>query len=245
MRSLSDATGQTVAKRIRIDKGVALQSYHSVIPVETIAAINEMIDRSFGNTPQRAQSGETAAELIRRGDAFKKLEETICADAREKAAKTGQIDLPLKPFHVLRCASKASGAESNNRHYDSHLLTFLIPLQLAPDGISNGDLVMYRRPRLSVTTPGNMICKMRHGFLRSLPLTCRRWLTLRDLRVGNCARIPVQVGSVYAFNGFAIQHGNLDVEVGQRRTLLIHYYDPGHSLGLSEKLRRERIPAPR
>jgi hypothetical protein len=245
MHSLSDARGQTVAKRIRIDKGVALQSFHSVIPAEIIAEINEVIDRSFGNTPLRAQSGEIAAELIRRGDAFRQLEEAICSDARAKAAKFGQIDLPLKPFHVLRCASKATGAESNNRHYDSHLLTLLIPLQLAPDGVSNGDLVMYRRPRLSVSTPGNVVCKMRHGFLRSLPLTWRRWLTLHDLRRGNCARIPVQVGSVYAFNGFAIQHGNLDVEVGQRRTLLIHYYDPGHSLGLSEMLRRGRIPAKR
>ena len=245
MRSLSDALGQTVAKRIRIEEGVALRSFHGVIPIETIAAINEIIDRSFGDTPQRTRSGEIAAELIRRGEVFRKLEETICDEARERAANLGQIDLPLKPFHVLRCASKDSGAESNNRHYDSHLLTFLIPLQLAPDGISNGDLVMYRHPRLSVTTPGNMICKMRHGFLRSLPLYCRRWLTLRDLRRGRCSRIPVQVGSVYAFNGFAIQHGNLDVEVGQRRTLLIHYYDPGHSLGLSDKLRRERIPTPR
>lgn len=231
-----------MVKRIRIDKGVALKAFHSVIPMETIAAINEVITRSFGDTPIRSQSGEIAAEMIRRGEAFRKLEETICADARDMAARTGQTNLPLEPFHVLRCASAATGAESNNRHYDSHLLTLLIPLQLAHDGISNGDLVMYRHPRLSVSTPGNVICKMRHGLLRSLPFQWRKWLTLYDLRRGNCSRIPVQVGSVYAFNGFAIQHGNLDVESGQRRTLLIHYYDPGHSLGLSAMLRRGRIP---
>jgi hypothetical protein len=82
MHSLSGARGQTVVKRIRIDKGVALKAFHSVIPMETIAAINEVITRSFGDTPIRSQSGEIAAEMIRRGEAFRKLEETICADAR-------------------------------------------------------------------------------------------------------------------------------------------------------------------
>ena len=241
MQSMSGARGHTGAKRIRIEKGVALKSFHSVIPLETIAEINALIDRSFGNVPRRSQSGATVAELIRRIEAFRQLEETVCANARAMAANSGQTDLPLEPFHVLRCSSIATLAESHCRHYDSHLLTFLIPLQLAPDGISNGDLVMYRRPRLSVSTPGNVICKLRHGLQRSLPFSWRRWLTLHDLRRGNCSRIPVRVGSVYVFNGFALQHANFEVENGQRRTLLIHYYDPGHSLGLSAILRRGRI----
>jgi hypothetical protein len=230
-----------VAQRIRIDKGVALKAFHSVIPMETIAEINEVIDRSFGKVPQRSQSGATAAALVRRVDAFRQLEERVCANARAMAAQSGQIELPQEPFHVLRCSSTATLADSHCRHYDSHLLTFLIPLQLAPDGISNGDLVMYRRPRLSVSTPGNVICKIRHGIQRGLPFRWRKWLTLHDLRRGNCDRVQVQVGGVYVFNGFALQHANLDVEAGQRRTLLIHYYDPGHSLGLSRMLRRGRL----
>lgn len=231
-----------MAKRIRIDKNVALKSFHGVIPMETIAEINLVIDRSFGSVPQRSQSGAIAAELIRRGDAFRQLEQSICANALAMAAEAGQTGLPVEPFHVLRCASAATLAESHCRHFDSHLLTLLIPLQLAPTAVSNGDLVMYRRPRLSVTTPGNVMCKIRHGIQRSLPFNWRKWLTLHDLRRGNCARIPVQVGSVYAFNGFALQHANFDVQDGQRRTLLIHYYDPGHSLGLSAMLRRGRLP---
>lgn len=240
MQSMSDARGHTSAKRIRIEKGVALKSYVGVIPTETIAEINEIVNRSFGTVQERAQSAATAAELIRRGEVFRQLEETICASTRAMAAKAGQTDLPQKPFHVIRCASTATQAESHCRHYDSHLLTLLIPLQLAPEGSSNGDLVMYRRPRLSVSTPGNVVCKIIHGIQRGLPFNWRKWLTLRDLRRGTCDRVPVQVGGVYAFNGFALQHANLDVEVGQRRSLLIHYYDPGHSLGLSEMLRRAR-----
>ncbi|SIT47230.1 conserved hypothetical protein [Paraburkholderia ribeironis] len=242
MQSLSNASGHIGAKRIRIEKGVALKAFHDVIPIQTIVEINKVIDRVFGDAPQRSQSCAAAAELLRRDPVFRELERTICANARAMAAIAGLTDLPREPFHVLRYSSNATLAESHCRHYDSHLLTLLIPLQLASDGVCNGDLVMYRRPRLSVSTPGNVVCKLRHGIQRKLPFSWRKWLTLHDLRRGNCARIPVQVGSVYVFNGFALQHANLDVQGGQRRTLLIHYYDPGYSLGLSEILRRVRIP---
>lgn len=241
MDTLTDVRGHSETKRIRLDKSVALKSFEDVIPQETIAEINQFIDQLFGGAPQRSQPGVKIAEMLRQGQAFRDLEQSICANTRTMAAKAGAMNLPLEPFHVLRCASKSSLAESHNRHYDSHLLTLLIPLQLAPDGVHNGDLVMYRKPRLSVTTLTNVICKMRHGFLHSFPLGVRSWHTLHDLRVGNCKRIPVKPGSVYEFNGFALQHANLDVQDGQRRTLLIHYYDPGHSLGLSEVLRRGRL----
>jgi hypothetical protein len=241
MDTLTDARGHSETKRIRIDETVALKSFDDVIPEETIADINQFIDQLFNGAPQRSQPGLQIAEMLRRGQAFHDLEQSICANTRTMAARIGATNLPLEPFHVLRCASSSSLAESHNRHYDSHLLTLLIPLQLAAPGIHNGDLVMYRKPRLYVTTLINLICKIRHGFLRSLPFGIRSWHTLRDLRVGNCKRIPVKPGSVYEFNGFALQHANLDVQNGQRRTLLIHYYDPGHSLGLSEMLRRGRF----
>jgi hypothetical protein len=66
-------------------------------------------------------------------------------------------------------------------------------------------------------------------------------MTLRDLRRGRCNRVPVEPGSVYVFNGFVLQHANLDVEVGERRSLLIHYYDPGYSAGLSGTVRGVRM----
>ncbi|RKT21867.1 hypothetical protein B0G69_5279 [Paraburkholderia sp. RAU2J] len=60
-----------MARRIRIDKSVALKSFHGVFPMETIAEINEVIDRSFDNVPLRSRTGPVAAELIRRGDVFR------------------------------------------------------------------------------------------------------------------------------------------------------------------------------
>jgi hypothetical protein len=57
---------------------------------------------------------------------------------------------------------------------------------------------------------------------------------------GRCERVPCAVGNVYVFNGFVTQHCNLHVESGERRSLLIHYYDPGLSMGLSVAIRTVR-----
>src|SRR4051812_3981949 len=74
MQATPDARSHTVAKRIRIDRGVALKSFRSVISAETIAEINDAIDRSFGDVPQRSQSGAMVAAMLRRDDAFRQLE---------------------------------------------------------------------------------------------------------------------------------------------------------------------------
>lgn len=229
-----------MAKRIQFDKDVSLAVFRSVIPGGALAEINAAIDRSFGEQPERAEP-LAMAEILRGYESFRTLEEAVCSDARAMAARLFDHGLRREPFHVIRCASTATSDESHCRHYDSHLLTLLIPLQLAPEGVCNGDLLMYRRKRLTVTTAGNVICKLRHGIQRNLPFPVRKWLTMRDIRKGRCDRVPVEPGSIYVFNGFALKHANLDVEVGQRRSLLIHYYDPGYSAGLSEAMRRVRM----
>lgn len=229
-----------MAERIRFNPDVALAAFSSVIPMPTLAAINAAIDRSFGEQPERAEPF-AMAELLRRNEAFRKLEETVCAETRAMATTLLKKSLRWEAFHVIRCASTSTRNESHCRHYDSHLLTLLIPLKLAPDGVCNGDLLVYHPPRLAVSTVANVFCKLRHGIQRNLPFHIRKWLTLRDLRRGRCNRVPVEPGSVYVFNGFVLQHANLDVEVGERRSLLIHYYDPGYSAGLSGTVRGVRM----
>lgn len=228
-----------MAKRLRFDRGVGLKDFRSVVPMQAIAEINAALDSLPGNVSQRPHP-DTVAKMLRRGDAFRQLEEAVCADTRAMVAGVVQGTLRQEPVHVIRCADPVRRRDSHCRHYDSHLLTMLIPLRLAPDCACNGDLIMYRCPRLTVSTLGNVMCKIAHGIHRKLPFVWRKWLTLRDLRRGHCSRVPVQLGSVYVFNGFALKHANIDVEMGQRRSLLIHYYDPGHSLGLSWLMRRVR-----
>jgi hypothetical protein len=234
-----------MAKRIRINGNVALSAFDDIVPMQTIVEINKLIDCSNADLIPIAQVASMAVGLLRQIDAFRQIEEMSCANTRAVAAQSGRTNLCAQPDIVLRCVSLANAAVSHGRHFDSHLLTLLIPLQLAPNRLCNGDLVVYKRPRLSVSTVGNMMSKLNHGAQRCMPFRLRKWLSLRDLQRGRCARVPVEVGSVYEFNGFALQHANLDVEEGQRRTLLLHYYDPGYSLGVSAMLRRWRTASDR
>ncbi|XQM33654.1 Fe2OG dioxygenase domain-containing protein [Cupriavidus sp. H19C3] len=222
------------------DEFAALTTYEKVIPPGVLAEINAAIDSSFTPQPVRVQPREVA-DILRQVDAFAQLESSACATTRAFARLMARGPLEDRPHHVLRCVSVANHPDGHCRHFDSHLLTLLIPLQLAaPDAFFNGDLVVYPRVRRRISTIGNVLCKLRHGIQRNLPFALRKRLTLRDLRRGRCTRVGVQPGNVYVFNGFALKHANLHVEAGQRRSLLIHYYDPGFSLGLSKVLRLMR-----
>ena len=219
----------------------ALTAYQKVIPPGVLDEINAAIDSSFAPEPVRVEP-RTVADILRTVDAFRHLELSVCATTRAFARHMCQGTLEERPHHVLRCVSMATHPDGHCRHFDSHLLTLLVPLQLAaPDAFFNGDLVIYpHQVRRRISTLGNVFCKIKHGIQRNLPFTLRKQLTLRDLRRGRCSRVQVEPGSVYVFNGFALKHANLHVEQGQRRSLLIHYYDPGFSLGLSKALRGTR-----
>ncbi len=73
-----------MAERIRFHPDVALTAFSRVIPMPTLAEINAAIDRSFGDQPERAEP-LAMAELLRSNEAFRKLEETVCAEARAMA----------------------------------------------------------------------------------------------------------------------------------------------------------------
>lgn len=218
----------------------ALTTYQEVIPPGVLDEINAAIDSSF--TPALARIEPRAmADILRKVDAFRQLEASVCAATHVFARQMCRGPLEERPHHVLRCVSSVNHPDGHCRHFDSHLLTLLIPLQLAaPDAFFNGDLLIYPNVRRRISTLENVFCKVKHGVQRNLPFALRKRLTLRDLRRGRCTRMHVEPGSVYVFNGFALKHANLHVEQGQRRSLLIHYYDPGFSLGLSKVLRGMR-----
>ncbi|WP_223851463.1 hypothetical protein [Cupriavidus pauculus] len=218
----------------------SLKTFREVIPASVLGEINAAIDASFGPEPTRVEP-RSVAEILRKVDAFRQMEEMVCATTLRFARKMSQKPIEERPHHVLRCVSRDNSRDGHCRHFDSHLLTLLVPLQLAaPDSFFNGDLVTYGKTRQRVSTLDNVFCKIRHGVHRNMPFEFRKQLTLYDLRRGNCERISVEPGSVYVFNGFALKHANLHVEDGQRRSLLIHYYDPGFSMGLSKALRFSR-----
>jgi hypothetical protein len=77
----------------------------------------------------------------------------------------------------------------NLRHYDSHILTPLIPLRSAHDADENGDLIVYREPRHMLSAATNVMAKVWMIALRRLPLAIRRAQTRRDLSQQRCDRL--------------------------------------------------------
>ncbi len=194
------------------EKFATLTAYQSVIPSGVLDEINAAIDSSFAPDPVRVEP-RGVADILRKLDAFRDLERSVCAMTRDFARHMCKGLLDDRPHHVLRCVSKANHTDGHCRHFDSHLLTLLVPLQLAaPDAFFNGDLLVYSQARQRITTLGNVFCKFKHGMQRGLPFALRKHLTLHDLRRGQCSRVRVHPGNVYVFNGFALKHANLHVD---------------------------------
>jgi hypothetical protein len=86
--------------------------------------------------------------------------------------------------------------------------------------------------RKSISQLSNVVAKMLLVVGQHLPFACRAARVRRDMCRCRCERVSCEPGNVYAFNGFVTPHANLDVERGERRSLIVHYYDPCLSAGL-------------
>jgi hypothetical protein len=210
--------------------------FEGVVPRALLEQINATIDETRdtwrpADGRRATQTTARVVELLRQHDEFQRTEQQAGAASRRWAAQKGLV-VDGEPLYVLRCVNRSQPAQSHLRHYDSHILTLLIPLRSAPDVEENGDLIVYREPRRLLSAVTNVMAKAWLIALRRLPLAVRRAQTRRDLARHRCDRIACVPGNVYAFNGFVTRHANLHVEQGERRSLIVHYYDPGMTAGL-------------
>jgi hypothetical protein len=213
-----------------------IRLFEGVVPRILLEQINAIIDetRDTWQPPDGRRATQTTArvvELLRQHGGFRRVERQTRANSQRWAAQKGLMT-DGEPLYVLRCVNRSLPAQSHLRHYDSHILTLLIPLRSAHDAEENGDLIIYRQPRHQLSAVTNVLAKVWLIALRRLPLAARRAQTWRDLSRQRCDRIECVPGNVYAFNGFVTRHANLHVEQGERRTLIVHYFDPGMTAGL-------------
>jgi hypothetical protein len=217
-----------------VPPGVRL--FEGIVPRTLLEQINAAIDETRdtwqpADGRRATQTTARVVELLRQHDEFRRVERQARA-ASQRWADRKRLKIDGKPLYVLRCVNRTLPAQSHLRHYDSHILTLLIPLRSAHGADENGDLIVYRRPRDQLSALTNVMAKVWLIALRRLPLPMRRAQTRRDLSRQRCDRIACVPGNVYAFNGFVTRHANLHVERGERRTLIVHYYDPGMTAGL-------------
>jgi hypothetical protein len=158
----------------------------------------------------------------------------LCHGIYEKS--TGEPAPDAGFYQVLRCLSGSlARANSLNFHYDSYVLTALIPI-IMPDHGKPGDLLIIpnvRRVRSSYA--GNMIDKV----MLDNPLSQRvlRGLYARNSRL--IRHIRLVPGTLYLFYGYRTIHTNEECDADAiRSTALFHYADPHAASGLKNLLRR-------
>ncbi|QSN62533.1 hypothetical protein [Caballeronia sp. M1242] len=223
--------------------------FESVVPEATLAAINRKLDVAYEATRDHEQffgSAKDVVHTLRDLPAFKALENEAVRAASDWLDSNMQVNAKVGPWFGLRIGSSTTTAGSHCRHFDSHVLTLVIVLKTASDPQKSGDLVVYPRTRGIPRRRDNLLRKSVQWGERGLPFPLRAARTERHLERGLCSRIRGFAGDVYVFNGFLMQHCNLDVLAGERRSLIIHYLDPGLSLGLSaiNRLRRHATAVP-
>jgi len=235
------------ARVSRIDvRELGLTIFENVIPKRVLARMNATIDADRAAWPAPDGGADLPlarrfGEMLRLLDGFRELESQSCAQARDWASRELRGGYSEDSLHVLRCVNHEMDWQSNLRHHDSHLLTMLIPLQLADPTELNGDLLLYKRRRQSVTYLGNMAYKTWLVLQQNRRFAARARQTRRDLAQGRCRRIACVPGNVYVFNGFLSLHANLEIESGERRSLIIHHFDPHLTAGIKQVTRALRL----
>ena len=102
-------------------------------------------------------------------------------------------------------------------HFDNYSSTFLIPLKV-PDSKLNGDIILWENAR---KTPGNVISHMISKLYFQNSVMTKKLVKMFNENK-KFIRHSVKPGSFVHFDGFVGLHFNLNVDSGERMSLLIH-----------------------
>ena len=120
-------------------------------------------------------------------------------------------------YIVLRMIKPGGATHAYDFHFDNYEHTVLVPL-MNSDAHFNGDLLVRENLR---TTPTNIVVQILQKLLfqNTLALALfRKWGREEKF----FTRIRTKPGDAFAFDGARSLHGNMPVEEGERRTVLIH-----------------------
>ncbi|WP_322048479.1 hypothetical protein [Paraburkholderia sp. J67] len=228
-----------------VASGGLVGEFVGVVPPELLASINAAIEaaRHEWQPPDGRRASASArqfADALRLHEAFSAMEAQVCAAARLWVGQTLAREAKDAPIHVLRCVGPGMATQSYLRHFDSHVLTVLIPLQRAPDGDQNGDLIIHSGRREPLHPLAHLLMKAWLFFEHGLPFGLRRAFVNSGFGTQDCQRIRCEPGNAYVFNGFVTLHHNLHVANGERRSLIIHHFDAGLEARLRTMLRAVR-----
>ena len=148
---------------------------------------------------------------------------------------TGRAAPKVEFYQVLRCLTGQSGKKhSLNFHFDSYVVTALIPVEIPTEGPS-GDLIMLPNARkIRNTYTANVVDKI----LLDNKLTQVTLKLLTKMRLLPLTRIRMTPGNIYFFWGYRSIHTNEACDPSKvRATALFHYANPHAGSQLSLKMR--------
>lgn len=139
-------------------------------------------------------------------------------------------------YQVLRCLSGSlAAANSLNFHYDSYLLTALIPILMPERGKSGDLLIIPNARRLRSHYAANFLDKL----ALDNPLSQAVLRGLYRHRHRSIRHLKLRPGNLYLFNGYRSIHTNESCDPDAiRSTAILHYVDPHAGSRLKRLMRR-------
>jgi hypothetical protein len=137
---------------------------------------------------------------------------------------TGRPPIKAEFYQVLRCLAGNSGRKNSLIfHYDSYVVTALVPILIPKEGPS-GDLLMYPNTRrIRKAYLFNAIDKV----LLDNPVTQRVLRACIDRKGISPLRVKMMPGNIYLFWGYRSIHTNEPCDTDKvRATALFHYVNP-------------------
>jgi hypothetical protein len=171
----------------------------------------------------------TALERMAKSPVFRRL----CTRVYEHATGNPAPDQPY--YQILRCLTGQIGQQHSLRfHYDSYVLTVLLPIAV-PRGRTSGELIVYPNMRpVRTWYAQNLIDKA----IVDNPLTHKLLKRLTKANSSRLVRIKLEPGNLYLFWGYRSIHANEPCDPDKiRATALFHYVDPHRDSRLKRALR--------
>jgi hypothetical protein len=151
---------------------------------------------------------------------------------------TGQRPPDQNFYQILRCLTgRSSKNHSYIYHFDSYVVTFLIPIEMPVSG-SRGDLLMFPNVR---SLRSSYLYNAADKVILDNPIT--QFVLRAHNRFGlkPPIRIKMVPGDAYVFWGYRSIHTNEACDAGQvRATALFHYANPHLNRKIKLPLRRSR-----
>lgn len=181
-----------------------MKEFNNTIPAETLSALTSYLEAKHQQNTTFSFHQDNSEFLNQLRIIFKDIPE-IANSLKEDS------------YIVTRKVNKANSKVAFRPHFDNYSSTILIPLKV-PDSNFNGDIILWENAR---RTPGNVISHMISKLFFQNSIATKK-LVKMFIENKKFKRHSVKPGSFIHFDGFVGLHFNLNVDSGERMSLLIH-----------------------